>query len=126
MLFFSLVLVACGGSNNKPEDTVKGFVEATFKGDVKKMLTFMDIPVDLEGEEAAMVETKLSAMGDEMKAQAKELGGYKNLTIDKVEYNDDKTRAMVRYTILMKKNNEKVSESIPVIKTDKGWKIDFF
>ena len=52
------------------------------------------------------------------------MGGVKDVSYSKTEYNDDQTRANLVVTIHYKKENASVRrENVSLIKTDKGWKV---
>mgnify|MGYP001348811139 FL=1 len=52
------------------------------------------------------------------------MGGVKDVSYSKTEYNEDKTRANIGVTIHYKREDAPVkTENIALRKTDKGWKV---
>ena len=70
-----------------------------------------------------MAKGKLTMMAGELQKKVKEEGGV-TISTGEVNYtNADKTEATVELIMTKKKDNKQKTEKVPLIKTDKGWRI---
>ena len=121
LAFFASVLAACGGDS--PEKTAKTFFEELFSGDASKAAELVYIPPEAGDKGAEMAKGKLTMMAGELQKKVKEEGGV-TISTGEVNYtNADKTEATVELIMTKKKDNKQKTEKVPLIKTDKGWRI---
>jgi hypothetical protein len=121
LVFFASVLAACGGDS--PEKTAKTFFEELFSGDASKAAELVYIPPEAGDKGAEMAKGKLTMMAGELQKKVKEEGGV-TISTGEVNYtNADKTEATVELIMTKKKDNKQKTEKVPLIKTDKGWRI---
>ena len=121
LAFFASILAACGGDS--PEKTAKTFFEELFSGDASKAAELVYIPPEAGDKGAEMAKGKLTMMAGELQKKVKEEGGV-TISTGEVNYtNADKTEATVELIMTKKKNNDQKTEKVPLIKTDKGWRI---
>ena len=125
LLFFAAILTACGDG---PEKTAKTFFEEMLRGDAGKAVELIYLPPEAtqKGMSEETIKGKLTMMAAEMQQQIKKEGGDISISTGEVTYtNADKTEARVTVILKGKKDGkeQEKSEKIPVIKTDKGWKI---
>ena len=121
LAFFASVLAACGGDS--PEKTAKTFFEELFSGDASKAAELVYIPPEAGDKGAEMAKGKLTMMAGELQKKIKEEGGV-TISTGEVNYtNADKTEATVELIMTKKKDNKQKPEKVPLIKTDKGWRI---
>lgn len=128
LTFFAGVLAACGGDG--PDKTAKTFFKELFSGDANKAVELIYIPPGAGDKGAEMAKGKITMMAGEMQAQIKKEGSIDvstgEVTYGEVTYtNADKTEATVKVTLTGKKNGKEHSETntVSLIKTDKGWRI---
>ena len=120
LVFFASILTACGDS---PEKTAKTFFEELFSGDASKAAELVYIPPEAGDKGAEMAKGKLTMMAGELQKKVKEEGGV-TISTGEVNYtNADKTEATVELIMTKKKDNKQKTEKVPLIKTDKGWRI---
>ncbi len=121
ILITMALVVACGGSDS-PEPVVKGIYSAMEKGDSKKMLSYMDTS-GASKEELALIEGKFDMMlglaASEMKAQ----GGIKKVTIDRIDYSEDKQSASVHHTIELGDGSSN-NDVFELKKVNGKWKVE--
>lgn len=121
LVFFASILAACGGDS--PEKTAKTFFEELFSGDASKAAELVYIPPEAGDKGAEMAKGKLTMMAGELQKKVKEEGGV-TISTGEVNYtNADKTEATVELIMTKKKDNKQKTEKVPLIKTDKGWRI---
>lgn len=121
LAFFASILAACGGDS--PEKTAKTFFEELFSGDASKAAELVYIPPEAGDKGAEMAKGKLTMMAGELQKKVKEEGGV-TISTGEVNYtNADKTEATVELIMTKKKDNKQKTEKVPLIKTDKGWRI---
>ena len=121
LAFFASILAACGGDS--PEKTAKTFFEELFSGDASKAAELVYIPPEAGDKGAEMAKGKLTMMAGELQKKVKEEGGV-TISTGEVNYtNADKTEATVELIMTKKKDNKQNTEKDPLIKTDKGWRI---
>lgn len=129
MLIIAVVAVACGGDKNSPEGVTKQFVEMFASGDISNMANIIDLtpnPNDTEDAMAkAMVSEKMGMLATEGKKHYDEQGGLKDIQIEDVKYNADKTEATVLFIIQYKNNTSEEIADISTIKTKDGWRVKF-
>ena len=120
LVFFAAILTACGDG---PEKTAKTFFEELFSGDASKAAELVYIPPEAGDKGAEMAKGKLTMMAGELQKKVKEEGGV-TISTGEVNYtNADKTEATVELIMTKKKDNKQKTEKVPLIKTDKGWRI---
>ena len=120
LVFFASMLTACGDG---PEKTAKTFFEELFSGDASKAAELVYIPPEAGDKGAEMAKGKLTMMAGELQKKVKEEGGV-TISTGEVNYtNADKTEATVELIMTKKKDNKQKTEKVPLIKTDKGWRI---
>jgi len=120
LVFFASILTACGDG---PEKTAKTFFEELFSGDASKAAELVYIPPEAGDKGAEMAKGKLTMMAGELQKKVKEEGGV-TISTGEVNYtNADKTEATVELIMTKKKDNKQKTEKVPLIKTDKGWRI---
>ena len=121
LAFFASILAACGGDS--PDKTAKTFFEELFSGDASKAAELVYIPPEAGDKGAEMAKGKLTMMAGELQKKVKEEGGV-TISTGEVNYtNADKTEATVELIMTKKKDNKQKTEKVPLIKTDKGWRI---
>ena len=121
LVFFASILAACGGDS--PEKTAKTFFEELFSGDASKAAELVYIPPEAGDKGAEMAKGKITMMAGELQKKVKEEGGV-TISTGEVNYtNADKTEATVELIMTKKKDNKQKTEKVPLIKTDKGWRI---
>ena len=122
----SALLVACGGGADEPAKVAESFFQEMFSGDAGKAIELVYLPPEAmqAGMNEEQVKGKLTLMFSAMQEEIKKQGGVDSVKAGEVTYtNSDKTAATVKVTI-KPKNGEASTEEIPLIKTDKGWKIN--
>lgn len=121
LAFFAGILAACGGDG--PDKTAKTFFEELFSGDANKAVELIYIPPEAGDKGAEMAKGKITMMAGEMQKKVKEEGGV-TISTGEVNYtNADKTEATVELIMTKKKDNKQRTEKVPLIKTNKGWRI---
>lgn len=123
----SLMLVACSGGS--PENVAKAFVEKSYKGDTEAVLKMVHLPDEDKAEPGVkeLVEGKVKASVAKAKAKADAQGGVDSITAQPFEPADNEgKRGRVKVEVRFNKDKEKVrQDSVKLIKTDDGWKVDF-
>ena len=123
MLLTAALLIACS-ANNSAEKVAQNYIDAVLANDIDGVMDTLYIPADaVEGQDALM-RGKLTMLLAETSTRAISLGGVKDISYSKAEYNDAKTRANLVATIRYKKDSSSAKrENISLIKTDDGWKV---
>ncbi len=123
MLLTAALLIACS-ANNSAEKVAQNYIDAVLANDIDGVMDTLYIPADaVEGQDALM-RGKLTMLLAETSTRAISLGGVKDISYSKAEYNDAKTRANLVATIRYKKDSSSTKrENISLIKTDDGWKV---
>ena len=127
LTFFAGMLAACGGDG--PEKTAKTFFEELFNGDAGKAMDLVYIPPEAaaKGKSKEVVKGKLTMLTARQKEKMKKEGGsITGIDIGEVHYtNADKTTAKVEIIVKTKIGSEtsEKKNKVPLIKTDKGWRI---
>lgn len=123
LLVMSLVLVGCS-SSNEPEQVAEAFTKAAYNGDIDTLMDLVELPKDLKDGQKDMMRGKLQMMLAPASVKAAEKGGIDKIEAGSATYNDDKTTASVPVTVTFKKNDEKSTEQVKLIKVDGDWKIN--
>ncbi len=123
MLLTAALLIACSASNT-PEKVAQKYINAVLANDIDGVMDTLYIPADaVEGQDALM-RGKLTMLLAETSTRAISLGGVKDISYSKPEYNKDETRAHIIATISYKKDStSQKRENISLVKTDDGWKV---
>lgn len=123
MLLTAALLIACSASNT-PEKVAQKYINAVLANDIDGVMETLYIPADaVEGQDALM-RGKLTMLLAETSTRAISLGGVKDISYSKPEYNKDETRAHIIATISYKKDSaSQKRENISLVKTDDGWKV---
>lgn len=125
VMFVAVVAVACGGSSDKPEDVAKEFITAFEKGDSKRVLDIIYLDEkDSTPEAKEMIEGKLGMMVEMAQGEIEAKGGIKEIKIDRVEYNSDKSKAAVYVVVTYKDGEVSGPDEIGTVKTKDGWKAE--
>ncbi|MHC5224930.1 DUF4878 domain-containing protein [Ignatzschineria sp. LJL83] len=123
--FFAVIAVACGGASKTPEAVATEFMEVFAKGDSKKLIDIIYISdADNNPEAKAMIEGKLEMMVGMAKAELDAKGGIKDIKVDSVEYNDDKSKASVYLIVTYKDGEVSGPDEVTTINTKDGWKVE--
>lgn len=128
-LIFALglgLLAACGNSADNPEKVAETFFKEMLEGDSSKAVNLIYLPPEMQqqGVKEEDVKGKLGMMFAAIREEVAKQGGIDSIKADGVQYtNADKTEATVDITI-KPKNGDGETETIPLIKTDKGWKLN--
>lgn len=128
-LIFALglgLLAACGNSADNPEKVAETFFKEMLEGDSGKAVDLIYLPPEMQqqGVKEEDVKGKLGMMFAAIREEVAKQGGIDSIKADGVQYtNADKTEATVDITI-KPKNGDGETETIPLIKTDKGWKLN--
>lgn len=121
LALFAGVLAACGGDG--PDKAVKTFYEEIFNGDASKAVELIYIPPEADRTEAERVKRKVAMLAEEKRKTLEEEGGVTFNTGEVSYTNADKTEAMVELIMKRKKGGNSETTKVPMIKTDKGWRI---
>ncbi|UNM97274.1 DUF4878 domain-containing protein [Ignatzschineria rhizosphaerae] len=125
VMFFVVVAVACGGGADEPEAVAKEFITVFEKGDSKRLLDIIYLDEkDNTPEAKAMIEGKLSMMVGMAQEEMKSKGGIKDVKVDSVEYNSDKTKASVYLIVTYKDGEVSGPDEVGTVKTKDGWKVE--
>lgn len=125
VMFIAVVAVACGGSSDQPEDVAKEFITVFEKGDSKRLLDIIYIDEkDNMPETKAMIEGKLSMMVGMAQGEMEAKGGIKDIKVDRVEYNSDKSKAAVYLIVTYKDGEVSGPDEVGTVKTKDGWKVE--
>ena len=120
------LLVACGGGTDDPANVAETFFKELLQGDTAKAVDLIYLPPEAQqnGMSEKDVKDKLTLMFSSAKAKLDKQGGIDSIKAGNVSYtNSDKTEATVEITIKLK-NGAENKDTIAVIKTDKGWKVN--
>ena len=122
----SSFLVACGGSDN-PANVAETFFKELQRGDADKAMDLIYLPPQAAqvGINKQDIKAELTMMANAGKANLEKHGSMsgQNVKAGEVSYtNGDETEATVKIIVKLKNGTEE-TETIPMIKTDKGWKI---
>lgn len=124
VMLFAMVAVACGDAKDSPEDVAKEFMTVFEKGDSKRLMDIIYLDDEDNTPEAKeMIEGKLGMMVEMAQGEIKAQGGIKEIKIDRVEYNSDKTTASVYISVTYKDGEESGPDELNTIKTKDGWKV---
>ncbi|MDO5090742.1 MAG: DUF4878 domain-containing protein [Cardiobacteriaceae bacterium] len=116
------LLVACGG--DAPDEVAKSFYRELLEGDGNKAVALVYWPEEVPTEAQTQAKGKITMMAGAFQENAKEEGGVADIKAGEVRYtNADKSEATVEVTIEMKSGKTE-TDRVPVIKTDKGWKVN--
>lgn len=123
MLLTAAFLMACSASNT-PEKVAQNYITAVLANDIDGVMNTLYIPADaVEGQESLM-RGKLTMLLAETSTRAISMGGVKDISYSKTEYNEAKTRANLVATIRYKKDSgSEQRENISLVKTESGWKV---
>lgn len=122
-LLTAAFLIACS-ANSTPEKAAKNYIDAVLANDIEGVMNTLYIPADAAEGHEDLVRGKLTMLLAETSTRAISMGGVKDISYSKAEYNADKTRANLVATIHYKKEDAPVKrENIALVKTDNGWKI---
>lgn len=123
MLLTAALLIACSASSS-PEKVAQNYINAVLSNDIDGVMDTLYIPADAVEGQDSLVRGKLTMLLAETSTRAISLGGVKDISYSKPEYNDDKTRANLVATIRYKKASaSEKRENISMVKTDDGWKV---
>lgn len=123
MLLTAALLIACS-ANSSPEKVAQNYITAVLANDIDGVMDTLYIPADAVEGQDSLVRGKLTMLLAETSTRAISLGGVKDISYSKPEYNDDKTRAHIIATIRYKKDSaSEKRENISMVKTDDGWKV---
>lgn len=123
LLLTATFLLACS-ANSTPEKAAKNYIDAVLANDIDGLISTLYIPADADEGQETLVRGKLTMLLAETSTRTISMGGVKDVSYSKTEYNDDQTRANLVVTIHYKKENASVRrENVSLIKTDKGWKV---
>lgn len=130
LCIFAFVAVACSNSSDSPEAATKEFVKVFFegKGDSDKLLDIIYVPDSdkMDPQEKSMVMGKLAMFTQMAKEDTDAKGGVKEVKIDNVTYNEDKTQASVTMTVVYGngETNDGKGSALDLIKQDGKWKVN--
>ena len=119
-----LFLIGCGGGG--VDDTVKGFLEAGYAGDVKKAANLVYLSKeDMENESVKpTLEGKVGMLVGEAMQVAKKHNGLKSIEIVDKNLGEDVGTVKVRIVF---KDGKTIDDMMKVRKNHKGeWKVDIF
>lgn len=119
VLFLAAFLVACSGSG--PEKVAEKYFNSILNADMDGFMS----TVYLSEEEKAgmnMMRGKIEEMFKAVKMQAEASGGIKSVKAKNASYSDGKKKARVTIITTFKNGNVE-EESLNLISTDKGWKV---
>lgn len=123
ILLSAALLIACSAGNT-PEKVAQQYINAVLSNDIDGVMDTLYIPADAVEGQDALVRGKLTMLLAETSTRAISLGGVKDISYSKTEYNDDKTRASLVATIRYKKDGaSEKRENISLVKAEKGWKV---
>lgn len=123
MLLTAALLIACSASNS-PEKVAENYITAVLANDIDGVMKTLHVPSDVNDGQEALVRGKLTMLLAETSTRAISLGGVKDISYSKPEYNKDETRAHIIATISYKKDSaSQKRENISLVKTDDGWKV---
>lgn len=111
-LFCVFFMVSCG--SDSPDDVVKNYFEALFKGDVKKASQY----VETDGEDMEMIQAYLEESSYKFLNKTNKQGGFKNTEIINSTINKDK--AAVRFQINFK-SGQSILEDAELYQKDGKW-----
>lgn len=80
----ALLLSACGGGSDKPEDVAIAFTKHVYEGDSNKMLELIDMR-KVNSDEKAVLDGKLKLAAESVKGEIEKKGGYKEVVSTAVE-----------------------------------------
>lgn len=107
-----MFLVACGG--NKPEDIAKNFIEYTAKGDIEKMMTYLEIP----DKEKEMAKGKLTMLSADFASKVEKNGGLNKVEVISSDIEGDYARVKLKMSL---KNGSSKEENIRLYKKNDKW-----
>lgn len=117
-------LAACGGGSDDPGKVAEAFYKEILEGDGTKAMDYLLLPANTpKNISEADLKNKMGMMFAAIQESVKQEGGLESVKAEKVDYNADKTQATVTLT-LKTKNGQPRTETVPLTKTDKGWKLD--
>lgn len=123
LLLTAVFLIACS-ANSTPEKAAKNYIDAVLANDIEGVMNTLYIPADAAEDHEDLVRGKLTMLLAETSTRAISMGGVKDVSYSKAEYNAERTRANLVATIHYKKENASVKrESISLVKTDSGWRV---
>jgi len=123
LLLTAAFLIACSASST-PEKVAQTYIDAVLANDIDGVMNTLYIPADAVEGQDALVRGKLTMLLAETSTRAISLGGVKNVSYSKTEYNEDKSRASLVATIHYKKDSAaEKREHIELVNTADGWKI---
>lgn len=111
-LFCVFFMVSCG--SDSPDDVVKNYYEALFKGDLKKTSQY----VETAGEDMDIIQEYLQETSHEFLNKTNKQGGFKDVEIINSTINKD--RATVRFQMNFKSGQSK-SEEITLSQKNGKW-----
>lgn len=111
-LFCVFFMVSCG--SDSPDEVVKNYYEALFKGDFKKASQY----VETEGEDMDIIQEYLKETSREFLNKTNKQGGFKDVEIINSTINKD--RATVRFQMNFKSGQSK-SEEITLSQKNGKW-----
>ena len=130
LVFFAAILTACGDG---PEKTAKTFFSEMIDGDVNKAAELVYLPPEViqesaqQGLDEAMLKSQIIELITMRREQAVKEGGIPTAEVGDITYtNSDKTAAKAVITLKKPKSGKSGGESdtLDLIKTDNGWKIN--
>lgn len=117
-------LAACGGGDDDPGKVAESFYKEILAGDGTKAMDYLLLPANApQNISDKDLKDKMGMMFSAIQESVKQEGGLESVKAEKVDYNADKTQATVSIT-LKTKNGQPRTETVPLTKTDKGWKLD--
>ncbi|EJW1377149.1 DUF4878 domain-containing protein [Campylobacter jejuni] len=108
--------MAYGSSN--PEDLAKNFTKDLYSGDIKSVMSYIDLSEAKSDEEKTFVSDKITQVVAENAAKAKRMGGVKDIQIEEKTINKDS--AKIRVLVLFNNDNNQ-SSNVFLAKKDRKW-----
>lgn len=116
-------LVACGGGN-EPKDVAIGFEKAMIDGNVKKLMSMInlsDLKEDEKKELNKEIEGKLLQMSARVDKQVKAKNGFDKIEFIEEQITEDK--AVVKLKIHFK-DGSNIDDRVRLTKVDGKWKVE--
>lgn len=125
LMISTLFISACSQPTDTPQTIAKYFITNTYSGDGAALTDAFHLTGDLNTSHAKqLLITEMSMAAQEAKKVADKNGGVSSINIKDVQYsNNEKTHAIVDFTVKFKKDGAEDIGAVKTIKTDKGWKI---
>ena len=125
-MFLAVAMMTLSACGDKPDEAGKAaveFIEAVASGDGDKAVSLMYFG-DLEKDPMAeQITGKFKMIVAEAGKKIKEQGGLGKVEVAKVEYSEDKNKAVVTLKTVLK-NGEEKTENQNMIKVDGKWKVE--